>query len=321
MLYNKKHMEYLVSVVIPNYNGETLLKKNISHLLELVVAEKIVKDIIIVDDGSLDNSVAYLHKVQKDNPLYPLKILTHKKNKGFSSTINDGVVIAQGHIVYLLNTDVMPQKGFLRSLLVHFENPQIFAVGSMDKSIEGDSVVLRGRGLGAWKKGFFIHRRGEVDKSNTLWVSGGSGAFRKSMWDMLGGFREIYNPFYWEDIDLSYRALKSGMDIVFEKTSVVIHEHSKGAVKSNYTDFNVKSIAYRNQFFFLWTTITDTDYLSSHFLFLPYHMVKAFMRGDLAFFNGFLNALFNLTVAFSTRKRNRRSFIKSDKEILDRYRS
>lgn len=314
-------MDHSVSVVIPNYNGETLLRKNIPNLLYLLTAEKFVKDIIIIDDASSDDSVAYLHELQKNSSSFPLKILTHKKNQGFSSTIDDGVNAAKGDIVLLLNTDVMPERGFLHPLLTHFDNPKMFAVGCMDKSVEGESIVLRGRGLGSWRNGFFIHRRGEVDKPTTLWISGGSGAFRKTMWEQLGGFRELYNPFYWEDIDLSFRALKSGMDIVFEQKSTVIHEHVKGAIKSNYSAFNIKCIAYRNQFFFIWTNITDTYYLFSHFFSLPSHFIKALLRWDIAFFNGFLWALFKSGSVFYLRNKNKKSFIKSDKEILDLYTS
>ena len=106
----------------------------------------------------------------------------------------------------LFNTDVYPDKDFLTPLLSHFKDEKVFAVGCMDKSIEGKDVVLRGRGIGVWKRGFLVHEKGEIEKSDTLWVSGGSGAFRKSIWDKLGGLNELYNPFYWEDIDLSYRA-------------------------------------------------------------------------------------------------------------------
>jgi hypothetical protein len=81
----------------------------------------------------------------------------------------------------------------------------------MDKSMEGDKVVLRGRGIGRWEKGFYIHKRGEIDKVDTAWVSGGSGAFRRLMWNTLGGMDPIYNPFYWEDIDPEIKANFSGI--------------------------------------------------------------------------------------------------------------
>lgn len=304
-----------ISVVIPNYNGENLLKKNLPKIYDELKDYKLGKtEIIVVDDASTDKSVSSI-KTGSDN----IKILTNEKNLGFSSTVNKGVKVANGEIVILLNTDVYPQKGFLKSLLEHFTDPEIFAVGCLDKSIENGKIVLRGRGLGDWKKGFLFHRRGEVDKTNTLWVSGGSGAFRKSIWETLGGFNELYNPFYWEDIDLSYRALKSGYKVLFESESIVFHEHEKGAIKSKYSEAQVKAIAYRNQFIFVWENATDYYLQITHLLYLPYHFIKALLRGDTAFFKGFFNAFILFPKVIKSSFRYQKLFVKKDSEVIKYY--
>ncbi|MDP2585505.1 MAG: glycosyltransferase family 2 protein [Candidatus Levybacteria bacterium] len=296
-----------ISIIIPNYNGQDLLKKNLPKVLDVVGDA----EVIIVDDASRDRSLEILNNFKPK-----IKILKNENNSGFSSTINKGVREAKGEIVVLLNTDVVPEKDFLTSLLGHFNDEKIFAVGCMDKSIEGDKIILRGRGLGAWKRGFFVHSRGEVDKPNTLWVNGGSGAFRKSIWEKLGGFNELYNPFYWEDIDLSYRALKSGYKILFEPKSVVVHEHEKGAIKNTYSDFEVKTIAYRNQFIFVWENATDYSLQFLHCLFLPYHLIKAILRFDLAFFMGFLKAFILLPQIVKSSLNYQKLFVKKDSELI-----
>src|SRR3972149_226164 len=102
-----------VSAVIPNYNGLALLKNN----LPVIVKELQGSEVIVVDDG-------------------------------FSTAVNLGIKAASNELVLLINTDVVPTKDFLKYLLPHFENPKIFAVGCLDKSIEGDQVTLRGRGTG-----------------------------------------------------------------------------------------------------------------------------------------------------------------------------
>lgn len=319
-----------ISVVIPNYNGENLLKKNLPKVLsELKSYEKGKAEIIIVDDASTDNSVLSIKKYvssirSKD---LTVKILENEKNLGFSSTVNKGVSKASYEILILLNTDVYPEAGFLNPLLEHFKNdpstssgePSVFAVGCMDKSIEGDKTVLRGRGLGHWERGFLVHKRGEVNKTNTLWVSGGSGAFRKLIWEKLGGLNELYNPFYYEDIDLSYRALKSGYQLVFEPKSIVFHEHDKGAIKSKYSPFRIKVISYRNQFIFVWENATDFLLRLSHLLWLPYHFLKALVSKDLAFFYGFFKALIVLFKVIKERYNYQRFFIKKDSDIIKDY--
>jgi GT2 family glycosyltransferase len=306
-----------ISVVIPNYNGENLLKKNLPKAIEaLTESDKYEIELILTDDASIDSSMEVareiLSKVKKDKFTY--KILKNEKNLGFSSNVNSGVSKATGELLLLLNTDISPEKGFLEPLIKHFENKEMFAVGCMDKSIEGGKVVLRGRGIGSWRKGFLIHSRGEIDKASTLWVSGGSGIFRKEIWDALGGLDSIYNPFYWEDIDLSYRALKLGYNILFEPKSVVIHQHEKGAIKSSYSPLKVKTIAYRNQLMFIWKN-SDPNTLLTHFLWLPYYCIKLLLRLDLSFFAGFFKAVLLLPSILRARSNNKKIFTKTDKEV------
>jgi GT2 family glycosyltransferase len=301
-----------ISIVIPNYNGEYLLKKNLEKVFKEVNTYEGGKgEIIVVDDGSMDGSVSEILKHKTEN----LKLIENKKNLGFAPTVNKGVKAATGEIVILLNTDVYPEDGFLEPLLKHFSDEKVFAVGCLDRSVESGGIILRGRGLGEWKRGFLVHRRGEVDKTNTLWVSGGSGAFRKIIWDRLGGLNELYAPFYWEDIDLSYRALKSGYKVLFEPRSIVVHEHEKGAIKSKYSVFKIKKIAYRNQFIFVWGN-ADLNIIFSHILWLPYYFVKAVVNSDWPFFLGFLKALLLIPKLLKFRFMAQKLFVKKDAEVI-----
>mgnify|MGYP001600951236 FL=1 len=310
-----------VSIVIPNYNGEGLLKKNLPKVFDAIFSYKNGRaELVVIDDCSLDNSINLLKRLKLEfeskYPQIKFAIIKNETNLGFSSNVNQGIKNSSGDILILLNTDVVPEKNFLMPLLSHFKDKRVFAVGCMDKSIENGRVVLRGRGLGKWEKGFLVHSRGEIDKTNTLWVSGGSGAFRKSIWDKLGGFNSLYNPFYWEDIDLSYRALKSGYKIVFEPKSIVLHEHEKGAIKKGFTSFEVKNIAYRNQFIFVWKNATDVNLQFLHLLWLPYYFIKALIGMDLAFLIGFFNALVLFPKILRYSFQDQKLFVKKDSEVV-----
>lgn len=306
-----------VSIVIPNYNGEELLRKNLPKVIDSVSNYKGKIEIIVVDDCSTDASASVISNFKSQ--ISNLKFLLNERNLGFSSTVNRGVKKSEGEIVVLLNTDVVPEKDFLNPLLEHFNNPELFAVGCMDKSLENGKIVLRGRGIGRWERGFLVHSRGEVDKTDTLWVSCGSGAFRKSIWDKLGGLDILYNPFYWEDIDLSYRALKSGYKILFEPKSIVAHEHEKGSIKKKYLESQIKTIAYRNQFVFVWKNTTDLDLQLYHLLWLPYYFIKALVRFDLSFFKGFFSAFILLPQILQSSLEDQKLFIKSDKEVAREF--
>jgi GT2 family glycosyltransferase len=313
---------FAISVIIPNYNGQDLLKKNLPKVFAAVSSYKDGKvEVIVSDDKSTDNSVRILDNLRKKmitlHPKTDFKVVQNEKNKGFSSSINHGVKNAGGDILILLNTDVFPKDNFLDSILEHFSNPDIFAVGCMDESVEGEETILRGRGMGSWKRGFLVHCRGEVNKTNTLWVGGGSGAFRKSIWEKLGGMDNLYNPFYWEDIDLSYRALKSGYKIIFEPKSVAVHEHETGSIKSAYSESIVKKIAYRNQFIFVWKNATDLNLQLLHLFWLPFHLAKALFRGDYNFFAGFFLALLKLPQVVISGLKAQKYFKKSDREVIN----
>jgi GT2 family glycosyltransferase len=161
-----------------------------------------------------------------------------------------------------------------------------------------------------------LHSKGNPDKENTLWASGGSSAYNKKIWDEIGGLEELYNPFYWEDNDISYRALKAGYKIIFEKNSKVIHEHEKGTISATIKVSNIKKTSYRNQYFFVWLNITDKDLLLSHIIWTPYHLLTALLRKDWSFYAGLFSALQKINEVLKKRKKYTKLFIKTDKEIL-----
>lgn len=313
-----------LSVIIPNYNGQELLSKNVPKIITILsLRQKLTIELIIIDDDSTDKSeevILNLFDEYKNTPLSFI-FLRNEKNLGFSSTINRAVKHAKGEIILLLNSDVIPEENFLKPLLYHFQDKTVFAVGCMDKSIERGQVVLRGRGIGEWKRGFLIHKAGKIDKSTTLWVSGGSSAFRKSIWENLHGFNSLYNPFYWEDIDLSYRAQKAGYRVIFEPKSVVTHEHEKGAIQKFYKTKEIKTIAYKNQFIFTWKNAIDLSIIFSHIFWLPYFFIKAMRHKDKAFFSGFFKAIRVFPEILKSRKIEKKQYTKSDREVMLLYSS
>lgn len=271
-----------ISIIIPNWNGASLLSQH----LPSVVKEAHGAEIIIVDDASDDESGRVVRS------RFPkIKVIEKKSRDGYASTVNVGVQAAQGDIVVLLNTDVEPEPGFLNPLISHFSDPSVFAVGCLERSVEGGLTVLRGRGEAMWRKGFFVHWRGEIDRYDTAWVSGGSGAFRRDLWLKLGGMDEMYNPFYWEDIDLSYRAIQSGYKLVFEPRSIVNHFHEKGNIKRTFSPWVVNVTAYRNQFIFIWKNLSDPSQLTAHMIWTPIRIIQTLVSGDPWMFVGWVYAL------------------------------
>lgn len=306
-----------ISIVIPSYNSELVLKKNLSHVVESLNDYKNNSEIIISDDSSTDKSVDFINEFIDKNKEVKIKLLVSEKNKGFSSNVNKGVEEAAGEILILLNTDVSPRANFIPFLLKHFDNEKVFAVGCLDESIEDGKIVKRGRGKGEWTRGFLSHSAANIDSSDkTLWISGGSGAFRKGIWDKLGGLDSVYDPFYWEDIDLSYRALKSGYELIFEKESIVKHEHEEGVIKKRFKPKKVNAIVYRNQFIFAWKN-SDLNNLIIGILWLPIHLLHAVIDRNTGLIKGFFNALIKIPHVLAFRFSKNKNFILSDKKITE----
>lgn len=298
-----------VSIVIPNWNGVYLMKKHLASVLCACQGA----EIIVADDMSSDGSVDYLRKN------FPQIIIVQRnEHEGFAANVNAGVARAGGDIVVLLNTDVEPDRDFLPPLLSHFSDPDVFTVGCLEKSVEGDKIVLRGRGIARWEKGYYIHSRGGIDRVSTAWVSGGSGAFRRSMWKELEGMDMLYNPFYWEDIDISYRARKAGWKTIFESKSVVRHYHEEGKIKREFTPAYVKRIVYRNQFIFIWKNVTDIGILLTHIVWTPVRILQALFHRDSLMLEGYLLAIVKLPVIFSRRRTQKRLCNISDRDAVVR---
>lgn len=301
------YMVQKISVIIPNYNGREILEKNLPN----VVKNCPNCEIIVVDDGSSDDSVRFLKKFKG------IKLITQLKNMGFAATVNNGVKNAKGDLVLLLNSDVSPTAGFLEPLAKHFKNnANLFAVGAADSSHETQGVVIKGRGGAAISQGFFAHFALPSIAGETLWVSGGSGLYDRKKFLALGGFDTVFAPFYWEDIDLSYRARKSGFICLFEPDAKVNHFHEEGAIKKTRSANFIKTISYKNQFTFFWKNISDPLYNVEHLLFLPYHFLVALTRGDWSFYKGFAKAALQIPALILNYQQQFPEAPKTDREIL-----
>ena len=246
---------FSVSVVIPNFNGRKLLEKNLPSLVEASQnPENHILEIIIVDDGSVDDSVKYLNGNYQS-----LKLIKHTKNRGFSAAVNTGVRMAKGNLVLLMNNDVAPEKNFLVPVFKHFEENSVFAVSLHEKGY--------GYAKGSFSAGFIELSMGEEAESacRSFYVSGGSGIFRRDYWMKLGGMDEkLFSPFYWEDIDLCYRAQKHGFINMWEPEAKVVHNHE--STMSNFPQKYVQRIRERNRLLMIWKNIHSPKLVHYHVL-------------------------------------------------------
>jgi len=301
-----------ISIVIPNYNGKKLLEKNLPKVLQ--ACQKWAKtgwEIVVADDASTDDSVAFLKKN------YPqVKVIVHQKNQRFAANCNTGVKKAKGKVVVLLNNDVSPEPDFLKPLIKHFKNPKVFAVGCKEKDQKGKKIIWSGRGIMRFKRGLVVHWRArDQSKKTTSWVTAGSGVYDREKWLEIGGMDTLFRPAYEEDRDISYRALKHDWQILFEPKSIVNHHHETTNIRV-FGPQKIKIISFKNQFLFVWKNISDPDFLLSHLFWLPYHLILTNFRSRGLLLMGFLMALKQLPEASKSRRKVRKLFVKKDRDLI-----
>ena len=292
------------SVVIPNWQGKHLLEKNLPKVLAIGADE-----VIIVENGSTDGSLELIQNLKVKNQSYnsKLKIIENKTNLGFARAVNQGFEAAIGDIVILLNTDVIPEKDLLKHVLPHFNNPQVFGVSF------NESVWSWARGH--FEKGLVEHEPGPKTQEThaSLWASGGNAAINRRKWLELGGFNLIYEPFYWEDTDISYRAQKKSWEVLWEPKAKVEHKHEE-TVRKHSQGTKKDLISQRNQLLFFWCNITSFSIWMSHLLWLPIRLLRP------GFWRPFLWALSKTPQVIYTRLKNGGSKV-SDEEIFNKFKS
>lgn len=231
----------MISIVIPNYNGNKYLKE----CLDSVYAQSFRDfELIIIDNASTDGSYDWLRDY-KD-----IQFKRLDQNYGFSRAVNEGIYLAKGEYVLLLNNDTIMASDFLEEILKEMErHPKAFAVCS--KMIQyhnpdliddaGDEYTLMG-----WTR-----KRGDNEsvecyiKSETVFSAcAGAALYRKSVFGEIGYFDENFFA-YMEDVDISYRARIYGYENRY-CASAKIHHIGSATSGSRYNAFKVRLAAQNN---------------------------------------------------------------------------
>ncbi len=295
----------MISVIIPTYKNKPQLLTNLSHNMKHLSE----CEVIVVNDNPEEDLTNDLAKYK--NTI----LIQNEKNSGFGRSINRGVRRAKNNYVVLLNSDVLLHNQSFKEGVVHFQsNPKLFAVSfgqrEKDRSIVGKNRIF-------WKFGMFRHEKAKnLDLGYNGWAEGGSCMIDRRMFEKLTGFSELFSPFYWEDIDLSYRAWKQGYQIQFDPDIEVEHHH-ESTIGKYYGRSHIKVISYRNQFIFMWKNISDLSLVISHLFLLIPNMIYFLTHGEFIFFKGFLLALFKLPVILSSKATSKTNL--SDREVLQQF--
>jgi len=252
--------------VITCWNGRKLLEKNLPKVFSAWKNPRNkIREVIVVDDGSSDDSGEYVNKFQipcpsgrRANSKFQIRLVRHKKNLGYAATCNTGVREAEEELVVILNLDVIPSRNFLEYALPHFKDEEIFAVSFNEGKFGPGKLV--------WKNGFLEIEKTALPQKTSLtdWPSGGSSIFRKKIWEELGGMDKLFLPFYFEDIDIGLRARKLGYKCLWEPKAKVVHQHEATINPQNFNPRYIDLVKQRNHLLLTWKNLNLSKFLISH---------------------------------------------------------
>jgi len=216
-----------ISIIIVTWNGIRHLKKYLPNVTETDYPNF---EIIIADNASDDGTDLWVNQTCPD-----CKIARLQKNYGYAGGNNRAAETADGDILLFLNNDVRVAPNWLHSIAKAFQNPEIAIAQPKIKSDRNPEMFEYAGAAGGFIDWLgYPFCRGRIfdtvepdngqydDETEIFWASGAAFAIRKEVFGSLNGFDEAFE-FHMEEIDLCWRALKSGYKTFYIPDSTVFH--------------------------------------------------------------------------------------------------
>jgi GT2 family glycosyltransferase len=291
--------EPLISVVIPNYNGEAFLAECIGSLLEQSLEQA---EIILVDNASTDGSIEL---VERNYP--QTNIVRLEENRGFSVAVNAGIQVGKGEFVVLLNNDTRAEPDFLAEMhAAILANEAAMAAPKM--LFSRDSRIINSLGLGYsiagtnHDIGFGLEDGPKFGEREWIFgPCGGAGMYRRRVLEDVGSFDEDFFMYY-EDVDFSFRAQLAGYRCISAPLARVHHLEGASAralpkPRNFYLTRNAFTVIVKN---------FPRRLLMRHAHVLLWEMAKRagspLLRGDFSAILGYLAGLAHLGVTLRKRQ-------------------
>ena len=266
-----------LSVVILNYNVRYFLELCLQSVEAAL--KNIPSQIIVVDNNSPDDS-CFMVKANFPNVI----LIENKENVGFSKANNQAVAVAKGEYICILNPDVVVAENTFHNLIN-------FSKSKSDHGIIGCRLV---DGSGAYLpeskrnfptisiafqklfgigKHYYAHHVGPLENKPVDVLPGALMFLKRSLYDNLGGFDEDFFM-YGEDIDLSYRVQKLGLNNYYLGDTTVIHFKGESTEKNRVQSkrfFQAMKLFYQKH---LNTNIFLNPFISLMTSLAPYFLIR-----------------------------------------------
>ncbi|MEX0877469.1 MAG: glycosyltransferase family 2 protein [Candidatus Spechtbacterales bacterium] len=224
-----------VHIILLNWNNS---EETLTCLRSLTKVSYNNFQVVVVDNGSTDNSIEKLESFRSSNPVYPIIILKNEENKGFAGGNNTGFEysLKEGvEYVLILNNDTTTDAMFLSELVETAEkNKDVGVVGAAVYFTEPRNLLWFGGDTKIeWRKmadsmSCELFRKELPEFMPPLEVSFITGAcmlFKREVLEKVKGFDERFF-LYFEDADLSFRISKAGYKLMWNPKARIWHKVS-----------------------------------------------------------------------------------------------
>lgn len=202
------------SVLIPAYNEEENIEATIRSVLN---DSDLVREIIIIDDGSTDQTAQIVSRVKR---LSEKITLINKENGGKASALNLGIKKSKSNIIISIDSDTIIEKNSIQNLVKHFKNKNVAAVAGKIK-VANYKTILGGFQSIEYTVGQNIEKKAFSRINAVGVIPGAIGAWRKSDLLKCGGYS---SDTLVEDQDLTLSILQSGKKIIYEPKAIAYTE-------------------------------------------------------------------------------------------------
>ena len=260
-----------VTIIIPTWNGADLLDACLPSVLDAQATYRGKVEVVVVDDASTDGTVRLLQE-----KFSSIRAVVHKYNRGFGQACWSGALAADTPILIFLNSDVEVTPDFIGPLVGCLEDPSTFAASPLIFDDKGNlsnvtiSIPYFRRGKIRYKTfppRQLLHTAAPLPNPwYTLFPIGAAFAADRARFLELGGFDDLFSPFYYEDTDLGFRAWRRGWKCVVVPEARVTHYHT-GTIARSFKRLRVSAIRKRNRLFYLWKNLTTPRLLRQHLIF------------------------------------------------------
>ena len=238
-----------LSIVVPTYNAVGHVEGLLQRLTHFHEKYGDACQLIVADDASTDGTPA---EVRRRFPA--VTVVENRQNRGFGANVMTGVAVAKNDYLATVNSDIElignPFKELINALA---EDRRMFAAMPLIYNRPLDKVenlvrLYCHRGL-CWHTELKVEEHwsavmrdllgGAADVKSRLRdigakvrpvrsvLCGATFVCRRKQFLALNGFDPLFQPFYWEDVDLDYRARQHSMYCAVVPSAAVIHRHSE----------------------------------------------------------------------------------------------